>query len=131
MPYLGLIYLVILVLAMVDILTTDSVMVRGMPKPAWALLVVIVPLIGALLWLAFGRPTADDLPRRDRPGAAGDFPEYDRPGRYIPEDPDADREFLQRLRDRAEQQRQAAREQRRAAEQRDSDPDDEPPTVST
>jgi hypothetical protein len=121
-PYLGLIYLVILVVALIDIISTDTSLVRGMPKLGWVLLVVVVPLIGALLWLAFGRPVADERPRHVS-GAASEFPEYDRPGRHIPQDPDADREFLQQLRDRAEQQRQAAREQQREAERRRNDRD--------
>lgn len=121
-PYLGVIYLVILVIALIDIISTDDGLVRGMPKLGWVLLVVVLPLIGALLWLAFGRPSADERPRHVS-GAASEFPEYDQPGRHIPQDPEADREFLQQLRDRAEQQRQAARRQRRDAEQRHDDPD--------
>ncbi len=58
---------------------------------------------------------------RARPAAAtprnraiGDrrFPEYDKPGRFIPEDPAADEEFLRRCRERAEQQRRAAKHKR-------------------
>ena len=120
MPYLGLIYLVILVIALIDIITTDDGCVRGMPKVAWVVLVVVLPLIGALLWLAFGRPAADEHPRHHASGAGSEFPEYDRPGRYVPADPEADRQFLQQLRDRAEQQRQAARAQQRRTE---DDPD--------
>ncbi|GAC66906.1 PLD nuclease N-terminal domain-containing protein [Gordonia soli] len=116
MPYLGLIYLAVLVLALIDIINTDDALIRGLPKLGWVMLVVVLPLIGALIWLAFGRPTADERPRRQSAGAASQFPEYDNPGRYIPADPEADREFLQQLRDRAEQQRQTAREQQRRAD---------------
>ncbi len=101
MPYLGLIYVAILVIALIDIINTDDALVRGMPKLVWILLVVLLPLIGALLWLALGRPTADDRPRGAAPGSvAAEFPEYDRPGRYVPEDPEADREFLAAVRAR-------------------------------
>ncbi|MED5803784.1 PLD nuclease N-terminal domain-containing protein [Gordonia sp. Z-3] len=124
MPYLGLIYLVILVIALIDIINTDDARVRGLPKLAWVALVVIIPLVGALLWLAFGRPAADEFPRRTRSGGGSEFPEYDSPGRYIPADPEADREFLQQLRDRAEQQRQAAREQERQKRERNDPPHD-------
>ena len=112
MPYLGLITLVVLVIALIDIISTDDSRVRGLPKVAWILLVIVLPLVGALVWLAVGRHTADDLPRHKQ-GAASEFAEYDSPGRYIPADPDADREFLQQLRDRAEEQRRIAREQER------------------
>lgn len=123
MPYLGLLYLIIMAIALVDIIRTDDVAIHGLPKVAWVLLVVILPLIGALLWLAFGRPAAADGPRRHHSGAASEFPEYDRPGRYIPADPESDREFLQRLRDRAEEQRRIAREQERARRAQDRDDD--------
>ena len=128
MPYLGLIYLVIMVIALIDIITTDDTAVRGLPKFAWVILVVMLPLVGALVWLAVGRPTADERPRRQHSGAASEFPEYDHPGRYVPQDPEADREFLQQLRDRAEKQRQTAREQQRAADR--TDDGDQPPTTS-
>ncbi|PKZ62745.1 hypothetical protein CYJ73_25465 [Gordonia terrae] len=130
MPYLGLIYLVILVIALIDIITTDDAAVRGLPKFAWVVLVVMLPLIGALVWLAVGRPMGDEQPRRQHSGAASEFPEYDRPGRYIPQDPEADREFLQQLRDRAEQQRQTAREQQRAADRSERPDDTSPPPAS-
>lgn len=115
MPYLGLIYLVVLIVALFDIINTPESDIRGLPKIAWVMLVVILPLVGALLWLGIGRPTTDERRVRSSGGAASEFPEYDRPGRYVPADPEADREFLQSLRDRAEQQRQTAREQQRKA----------------
>ena len=79
MPYLGLIYLVILVIALIDIIKTDDAAVRGLPKFAWVVLVVMLPLIGALVWLAVGRPVGDERPRRQHAGAASEFPEYDHP----------------------------------------------------
>uniref|UniRef100_UPI003D8DD404 PLD nuclease N-terminal domain-containing protein n=1 Tax=Gordonia sp. B7-2 TaxID=3420932 RepID=UPI003D8DD404 len=112
MPYLSLILLVVLIVALIDVIGTDESRVRGMPKLAWVFLVVFLPLIGSLLWLAIGRPTADDAPGHHR-GAAVDFPEYDRPGRHVAQDPQADREFLEGLRARAEEQRRVAREQER------------------
>ncbi len=127
MPYLGLIYLVILVVALIDIIKTDDAAVRGLPKFAWVVLVVMIPLAGALVWLAVGRPTADERPRRQSAASSG-FPEYDHPGRYIPRDPEADREFLRQVRERAEQQRRTAREQQRAADRTD-DEGQPPPTT--
>ena len=127
MPYLGLIYLVILVVALIDIIKTDDAAVRGLPKFAWVVLVVMIPLAGALVWLAVGRPTADERPRRQS-GAAGEFPEYDHPGRYVPQDPEADREFLREVRERAEQQRRTAREQQRAADR--TDDEGQPPATT-
>ncbi|AFR49069.1 PLD nuclease N-terminal domain-containing protein [Gordonia sp. KTR9] len=131
MPYLGLIYLVILVVALIDIIKTDDAAVRGLPKFAWVVLVVMIPLAGALVWLAVGRPTADERPRRQHSGATSEFPEYDHPGRYIPRDPEADREFLRQVRERAEQQRRTAREQQRAADRTDRTDDEGLPPTTT
>ena len=39
------------------------------------------------------------------------FPEYDRPGRAAATSPEADEEFLRKVRERAEEQRRAYREQ--------------------
>lgn len=131
MPYLGLIYLVILVVALIDIIRTDDAAVRGLPKFAWVVLVVMLPLGGALVWLAVGRPVGDERPRRQQSRAANEFPKYDHPGRYVPQDPEADREFLQQVRDRAEQQRRTAREHQRAADRSDRPDDTGPPPAST
>ncbi|EON32886.1 hypothetical protein GTC6_11016 [Gordonia terrae C-6] len=130
MPYLGLIYLAILVVALIDIIKTDDAAVRGLPKFAWVVLVVMIPLAGALVWLAVGRPTADERPRRQS-GAAGEFPEYNHPSRYIPRDPEADLEFLRQVRERAEQQRRTAREQQRAADRTDRTDDEGLPPTTT
>lgn len=113
MPYLGLFTLLVLIAALIDIVSTDDALIRGLPKVAWVLLVIVLPLVGALVWIGWGRPMAADRPRRGPSGAAADFPEYDRPGRYVPADPEADRAFLQSLRDRAEEQRRIAREEER------------------
>lgn len=117
MPFLGLILLVVLAAALIDIIGTDDSRVRGLPKLAWVFVVIFLPLIGSLAWLAVGRPTADDLPRRS--ATAADFPEYERPGRFTPADPEADREFLAKIRARAEEQRRVAREQKREQERDD------------
>ncbi|MFZ2241355.1 MAG: PLD nuclease N-terminal domain-containing protein [Gordonia amarae] len=110
MPYLGLITLAVLILTLIDIIRAEEGAIHGIPKLAWIMLVVVIPIIGALLWIGFGRPTADDIaaePARPR----GEFPEYDHPHRARAVDPDADREFLRQVRARAEEQRRKAREQ--------------------
>lgn len=68
---------------------------RNLPKLVWLLLVVLVPVAGALAWLVLGRP----LP--ERPGS-------DRPLVAYPDD---DEDFLRAVRARAEEQRRRAREQ--------------------
>ncbi|MFW0789046.1 PLD nuclease N-terminal domain-containing protein [Gordonia sp. CPCC 205333] len=119
MPYISLLILLVLVIALIDIIGTDESRIRGLPKVGWVIVVIILPLVGSLVWLAVGRPTAGDTGRRGP--LASEYPEYDRPGRYIPADPEADREFLEGLRARAEEQRRVAREQKREQERRDGD----------
>ncbi|MBD0021879.1 hypothetical protein GII33_20440 [Gordonia pseudamarae] len=115
MPYLGLITLAVLILALIDIIRADERAVHGIPKLAWITLVIIVPIIGALLWIGFGRPTADDAEPAERP--RGEFAEYDHPHRARAADPEADREFLRQVRARAEEQRRKAREQQRRVDE--------------
>ncbi|MBM4473058.1 PLD nuclease N-terminal domain-containing protein [Prescottella equi] len=113
MPYLGLIVMVLWVFCLVDVIVADEHAVRNIPKVGWAVVVVVVPLLGSVLWLVAGRPEGGySASRRSGPPSA--FPEYDRPGRHIAQDSETDEEFLRRCRERAEEQRRIGREQRRA-----------------
>ncbi|MCU1406416.1 MAG: hypothetical protein JWQ43_2719 [Glaciihabitans sp.] len=46
----------------IDIVTRPDYLVNHLPKFAWVLLAVIVPLIGAIVWFAVGR-RGSDIPR--------------------------------------------------------------------
>jgi hypothetical protein len=39
-----------------DVVTTHDGLVRNLPKIAWFVIVLLIPDIGSILWLAFGRP---------------------------------------------------------------------------
>jgi len=39
-----------------DVVTTHDGLVRNLPKIAWFVIVLLVPDIGSILWLCFGRP---------------------------------------------------------------------------
>lgn len=39
-----------------DVISTDEVLVRNLPKMAWLFIVIILPSIGSIAWLALGRP---------------------------------------------------------------------------
>ena len=39
-----------------DVIATDEVLMRGLPKMAWLIVVIILPDIGSIAWLALGRP---------------------------------------------------------------------------
>lgn len=41
---------------LLDLITTDGVVVRNLPKTVWLLLVLFFPLIGSIAWLVAGRP---------------------------------------------------------------------------
>ena len=51
--------------ALLDCIGTDSAMCRNLPKPMWIVIVVVVPALGGLVWLLFGRPEKADW----RPGS--------------------------------------------------------------
>ncbi|RDI66629.1 PLD nuclease N-terminal domain-containing protein [Nocardia pseudobrasiliensis] len=111
MPYavVGLITLVLWVYCLIDVITSPESEIRHAPKGLWLLIVIVVPTVGAILWLLLGRPVTVTT-RSTAPG----FPEYDRPGRYVAQNPEDDEEFLRRVRERAESQRREARRQEEA-----------------
>ena len=110
MPYLGLITVLVMIAALVDIVGSDESAIRGLPRPAWILLVVAVPLAGSVVWVVAGRPRAafsgrvgDDGPWSKDAGTAG-------------ADPQAEEEFRRQVRERAEEQRRRAETDRRDQE---------------
>jgi hypothetical protein len=51
--------LVIYVFALVDVILTDERRMRALNKVAWLLIVILVPVIGAILWFTIGRGRGD------------------------------------------------------------------------
>jgi hypothetical protein len=86
--------LVIFVYALVDVIRTDAHLTRGISKPAWIVVMIVLPVLGAILWFIFGRPY-------NKPTA--------KPVRRHPTAPDDDPEFLRNLelrrRNQAEEER--------------------------
>ena len=39
-----------------DVIATDEILVRSLPKMAWLFIVILLPDIGSIAWLALGRP---------------------------------------------------------------------------
>jgi len=89
----------VMVYAFVDCVRADARDLRGLPRPAW-LLVILVPLVGALAYLVAGRP----VHTTDEPAAR-------------PLAPDDDPEFLRRL-DLERRRRKADEERRRRQRER-------------
>lgn len=104
--------LLLLIYCLLNIITTPEDQVRHLPKLLWLVLVVVLPLVGGIAWLAVGRPAGAGGRVGPKTGRAIGFPEYDRPGRAVAQHPDDDEEFLRGLRARAEEQRRRAAEGR-------------------
>ena len=119
--FFGLLVTVLWIYCLVDVISRDRGDVRNLGKVWWIVLVLLFPLAGSVAWLVAGRPRGAAR-RSAHERAVPEFPEYDRSGRAATADPEADAEFLRRVRERAEEQRRQYREQ-----QRGSQPGDEAP----
>ncbi|KQQ90859.1 PLDc N-terminal domain-containing protein [Pseudarthrobacter sp. SL88] len=86
--------LVIFVYGLVDVIRTDGRLTRGISKPAWIVVMIILPVLGAILWLLIGRPRAA-APQQQ--------------GYRHPTAPDDDPEFLRNLEVRRRNEAEAAR----------------------
>jgi ABC-type molybdate transport system permease subunit len=54
-PILALLTLVIMIVALVDAITRRQDQVKHLPKFAWVIFIVMLPLLGSILWFALGR----------------------------------------------------------------------------
>jgi hypothetical protein len=70
--------LVIFVYGLVDVIRTDGRLTRGISKPAWIVVMIVLPVLGAILWLLIGRPrgTAPVRPAYSHPTAPDDDPDF-------------------------------------------------------
>ncbi len=53
--------------ALADMITIEATRVKHLPKMAWIIIVILIPLVGGILWFLVGR---EYLPRADRSGGA-------------------------------------------------------------
>lgn len=92
----AIIYLALLVYCLIDCIQSDEGRIRNLPKFAWILLIILLPIAGGVAWLVAGRPVGG-RPSRDVPWPStktSGFPEYERPRRTAPDD---DPEFLRNI----------------------------------
>lgn len=68
-----LIGMVVEIAAIVSCALTPEQQVRGIPKPLWLLVILFFPVVGAVLWFAFGRDRGAPRVRRTAPD---DDPEF-------------------------------------------------------
>jgi Phospholipase_D-nuclease N-terminal len=86
--------------AMFDAISAPRNRIRVFPKPVWVIVILVLNVVGAALWLGFGRPRRSDLPparaAATRPGWTGQLGRP-APPRRRPTAPDDDPDFLRGL----------------------------------
>jgi hypothetical protein len=80
--FLAAVQLVLLVLALISVLSADRV--RIMPRALWVLVILLIPLLGPLSYMLWGRPVPPPHEVVHRPAAR-------------PSSPDDDPEFLRSM----------------------------------
>jgi hypothetical protein len=58
--------LVLTIVALISCLSADDDEVRALPRPVWVIVILVLPVVGATIYLAAGRPA---------PGGAGTAPD--------------------------------------------------------
>lgn len=91
----------LLIICLIDAIQTPGASTRNLPKWAWLMLIILVPIVGPLAWLFAGRPRRGDQRNPTPPRATGIA---DRARRRGPVAPDDDLEFLAKLSSDAEQE---------------------------
>ena len=68
----------LVIYALFDCASTPQENVRGLPKWAWILIIILFDLLGSIAWLIFGRPKRSQggKPRRRGPSAPDDDPDF-------------------------------------------------------
>jgi len=76
LPYL--VELALLIFCVIDLIQTPESDIRNLPKWAWLILIIILPLVGCIAWLVAGRPVRVRPSQSTWAPGAG-FPEPQRP----------------------------------------------------
>jgi hypothetical protein len=108
--FLVIIELVLLVYCLIDCIQTDPADVRTLPKPLWAVLIIVLPLFGGVGWLLAGKPERGTVGAgRTSSWPAAPTSEARRPNRSAPLGPDDDPDFLRSLHPDAEHEQELKR----------------------
>lgn len=121
---LGIAVVVVLTIyAVIDCAMSEARRIRVLSKPVWLVAILLLPIVGPICWILFGKgliqltsgrrgaPASDAAAGRPRAGAAAAYPAS----------PDDDPEFLRRLRE------ETAAERRRLERERQQPGDPKPP----
>ncbi|MCZ2401764.1 PLDc N-terminal domain-containing protein [Paenarthrobacter sp. Z7-10] len=70
--------LALFIYGLIDCVRSEPADVRSIPKPAWVLVILLLPLLGVLLWFFLGRPRYSPQPGtyRRQPIAPDDDPDF-------------------------------------------------------
>ncbi|HEX8627760.1 MAG TPA: PLD nuclease N-terminal domain-containing protein [Catenuloplanes sp.] len=90
--------LILVVVALIDCLSTEDHEVRGLPKVAWAFIILLFSPVGGIAWFVAGRPRRSAAADPAGWHTGGRRPEPLRPRRAIA--PDDDPTFLSGLADK-------------------------------
>lgn len=124
--------------AFIDCITTEEKDVRHLPKPLWAILILLFPLVGSVSWLIVGRDRSNATGRvrgARRPRASGGWVAPDDNPDFLNSlnknkdtdadaDADADKGTDPRQGKRDEPKERPEREERREEDKKDGDPRD-------
>ncbi|MGZ4615257.1 MAG: PLDc N-terminal domain-containing protein [Actinomycetes bacterium] len=98
--------LILAVYALVDCIQTEDSAVRGLPKMAWVVLIVVLWVVGPIAWLVAGRDRSRARPGIAWPSGPGGIAGQQRQPRRVVA-PDDDPDFLRQLgRDRDRRRRE-------------------------
>jgi len=103
--------------ALIDCVLTPESEVRNLPKILWVV-IALVPLVGSVCWLVFGRPAKGLRPGSARRPTGGSQP----PPPRGPVGPDDDPEFLRQLRRSNEEHEKLLRDWEQNLEDGEQDP---------
>src|SRR4051812_37509970 len=88
-------YLAVLVVALIDCLSTDESEIRNLPKIVWIVVILLFSPVGGIAWFLAGRPKGE--------------PTAVTPAKRKPVAPDDDPDFLRSLEDRSTADEEAMR----------------------
>lgn len=88
----GLLLLGLWIYCVLDVISTDEMVMRNMPKIVWLVIVIFLPTVGSVAWLALGRPERAGL----KPGDTTYFPGTPRRSSRPPVGPEDSPEFMLR-----------------------------------
>jgi hypothetical protein len=123
--FAGLILLGLWLYVILEVITTDSVVCRNLPKGAWIILVIFLPEIGSIAWLLLGRPQNQRFnlngnfqpptaSRRPAPRGIEDRDDWPAAARKLLNEPEPEREDpeveKQKIRDAADERARKLRE---------------------